>query len=340
MASGKSHRWLERVWYEGAVSGIWLIPFGWIFAAVTALRRGLYASGMLPSFAVSVPVIVVGNITVGGTGKTPLVIWLTEELRRRGFKPGIVTRGYGGTAAGPVLVTPGSLALEVGDEPVLIAARTHCTVAVARDRVAGARLLCDSGVNVVIADDGLQHYRLRRNCEIAVIDGERRVGNGRLLPAGPLRESLSRLKTVDLMVVNGGPPAGGGFPMRLVDERARALTGTVERALDAFSGESVHAVAGIGHPRRFFAGLRRRGLTVVEHIFADHHAFRPQDLDFGDARPVLMTEKDAVKCRAFARDGWWTVPVSAQFDARAGEVLMATVLGKLGKAIDDPAKKI
>jgi tetraacyldisaccharide 4'-kinase len=326
-----THRWLERVWYEGAPSGAWLIPFGWIFGALTGLRRGLYGSGMLPSYGVDVPVIVVGNITVGGTGKTPLVIWLVEELRRRGFRPGVVSRGFGGTAVGPMLVAPSMDAREVGDEPLLIAARTHCSVAIARDRVAGARFLCDSGVDVIIADDGLQHYRLRRNCEVAVIDGERRLGNGRQLPAGPLRESRSRLRNVDLIAVNGGAYMAGGLAMHLVEGHARSLTDGAERALEAFSGESVHAVAGIGNPQRFFAALRRRGLNLIEHPFPDHHAFRPHELDFGDAHPLLMTEKDAVKCRSFARPGWWTVPVSVEFDARTAEYFMAAILRRITK---------
>jgi tetraacyldisaccharide 4'-kinase len=327
-------RWFERVWYEGAVSGAWLIPLGWLFMALTGLRRALYRSGMLPSFAVGVPVIVIGNITTGGTGKTPLVIWLVEELARRGFRPGVVTRGYGGSAQGPVIVTPAMSALEVGDEAVLIAARTHRTVVVARDRVAGARLVAECGADIVIADDGLQHYRLRRHCEIVVIDGERRLGNGRLLPAGPLREARGRLRTVDAIAVNGGSPRPGELPMRLIDARARALTGAGERSLDSFSGKPVHAVAGIGNPRRFFAGLRRQGLTLVEHAFADHHSFQVADLDFGDSLPVLMTEKDAVKCRAFARDGWWAVPVSAHFEAHTVEELMRTILRRLREPID------
>jgi len=324
-----SYRWIERVWYEGALSGLWLVPFGWLFGALTALRRALYRSGMLPSFAVRVPVVVVGNVTAGGTGKTPLVMWLVEELARRGFRPGVVTRGYHGSISAPTIVTAALSAAEVGDEPVLIAARTHRTVVVARDRVAGARLVADCGADVVIADDGLQHYRLRRNCEIAVLDGERRLGNGRLLPAGPLRESGARLATVDAIATNGGIAKPGELRMRLIEGRARSLTSAAERPLESFAGEPVHAVAAIGHPRRFFGLLRQRGLTLIEHPFADHHAFRSADIDFGDARPVLMTEKDAVKCRPFARDGWWAVPVSASFDAVAAEALMKVVLARI-----------
>ena len=329
MAGGGAHGWLRRVWYEGAATGAWLAPLGWSYRAAASTRRALYASGMLPSYAPAVPVIVVGNLTVGGTGKTPVVIWLTEQLARRGFRPGIVSRGYGGTVAGPALVTPAMTSAEVGDEPLLLAARTRRSVAVARDRVAGARLLADCGVDVVIADDGLQHYRLRRNCEIVVIDGERRFGNGRHLPAGPLRESPARLESVDAVVTNGGIPAVGELPMRLVEEGARALLDGEERPLQAFAGQTVHAVAGIGNPQRFFAALRRAGMHPIEHAFADHHPYRLQELAFGDAWPVLMTEKDAVRCRSFARSGWWAVPVSARFEDRVAESLMATVLARI-----------
>lgn len=329
MAADNSHRWLERVWYSDAASGGWLIPFGWLFGVLTALRRALIRSGMLPSFAVRVPVIVVGNVTVGGTGKTPLVIWLVEQLAHRGFRPGVVTRGYGGSILGPAIVTPSMTPGESGDEPLLIAARTHRTVVIARDRVAGARLVADCGADVVVADDGLQHYRLRRNCEIVVLDGERRLGNGRLLPAGPLREPAARLGSADAVVVTAGPAAPGEFAMRLVGGSVRSLKDGGERRLDSFAGGVVHAVAGIGNPQRFFAGLRAQGLKVIEHPFADHHEFQAAELDFSDSLPVLMTEKDAVKCRAFARDGWWTAPVSAQFDTPAAESLMTLVLEKI-----------
>jgi tetraacyldisaccharide 4'-kinase len=335
LADAVQYSWLDRVWYRGASSGVWLIPFGWIFGALAALRRALYRSGMLPSFAVRVPVVVVGNLTTGGTGKTPLVIWLVEELARRGFRPGVVTRGYGGTIRHPTIVTAAMSAADCGDEPLLIAARTHRTVVVARDRVAGARLVAECGADVVICDDGLQHYRLRRNCEVVVVDGERRFGNGRLLPAGPLREPLSRLATVDLIAVNGGSARSGELPMRLVAGRARSLRDGEERSLDSFAGATIHAVAAIGNPQRFFDGLRRQGLNLIEHAFADHYAFRAADLDFREPGTVLMTEKDAVKCRAFARDGWWAVPVRAHFEPPAAEALMARILARIREPLEN-----
>ena len=307
------------------MSGLWLIPFGWIFGGLAALRRALYRSGMLPSYAVAAPVIVIGNLTAGGTGKTPLVIWLVEELARLGFKPGVVSRGYGGSLNGPALVTPSLSAAECGDEPLLIAARTHRTVVVARDRVAGARLVVECGANVVIADDGLQHYRLRRQCELVVLDGQRRLGNGRFIPAGPLREPARRLEMADAVVVNAGTVRPGEIAMRLVGTRARNLRDGSERALASFAGSRLHAVAGIGNPQRFFASLAEQGLTVIEHAFPDHHAYQPGDLEFGDSLPLLMTEKDAVKCRAFPREGWWVVPVGAHIEAPAAGTLIARV---------------
>lgn len=307
------------------MSGLWLIPFGWIFGALAALRRALYRSGMLPSYVVAAPVIVIGNLTAGGTGKTPLVVWLVEELARLGFKPGVVSRGYGGSLDGPALVTPSLSAAECGDEPLLIAARTHRTVVVARDRVAGAELVVECGANVVIADDGLQHYRLRRQCEVVVLDGQRRLGNGRFIPAGPLREPARRLELADAVVVNGGTVRPGEIAMRIVGNRARSLRDGSERALASFAGSRLHAVAGIGNPQRFFASLAEQGLTVIEHAFPDHHAYQPGDLEFGDSLPVLMTEKDAVKCRAFPREDWWVVPVGAHLEAAAARTLITRV---------------
>jgi tetraacyldisaccharide 4'-kinase len=262
-------------------------------------------------------VIVVGNLTVGGAGKTPLVIWLCEHLQRAGHRPGVVSRGYGGRPPRlPLSVTAATAPSEAGDEPVLIAARTGCPVVVDPDRPRAARaLLAANDVDVIVADDGLQHYALARNLEIVVVDGRRRFGNGFCLPAGPLREPLSRLVTVDLVVVNGAGGAGE-FALRLVGDRLANLADVAHtEPLTAWRGRRVHAVAGIGDPARFFTALTTAGLEVVEHPFPDHHAYRPDDLDFGDGLPVLMTEKDAVKCRTFAAARHWYLPVSAAPDA-------------------------
>lgn len=312
---------LDHYWYSRNPVAVLLLPFAALFAALVALRRAAYRVGLLRQERLPVPVIVVGNITVGGSGKTPLVIWLIERLRAAGFQPGVVSRGYGGDAAQrPQWVTPESDPRAVGDEPVLIARRTGGPVAVAPSRVEAARFLLQrAACDVVICDDGLQHYALARDIEIAVVDGARRFGNGWYLPAGPLREGRARLRSVDFVVANGGGESDA-FDMALRVSAVRQIANPdVRRELDDFRGQAVHAVAGIGHPARFFAQLRAAGLQLIEHAFPDHHVFRAGELEFGDAHPVLMTEKDAVKCRTLTGARFWSVSVDAQVDARLGE---------------------
>ena len=301
---------LESAWYGAGRAPWWTVPLSLLYGALSAWRRGLYRLGVLRSVRLSVPVVVIGNLSVGGTGKTPVTIAVADALRRRGYVPGVVSRGYGGSQVEPMLLDAQTDPSLVGDEPCLIRA-SGVAVAIGRNRPAAARLLIDAGCNVVIADDGLQHYALARDVEICVIDGVRRFGNGRLLPAGPLREPLSRLQRVDFRVCNGGVVAPGDVPMQLQGGLVRGLADDHVKPLADFAGQTVHAVAAIGHPQRFFASLRSQGLQVVEHAFPDHHAFKPGDLAFNDGSPVLMTEKDAVKCRAFAQPHWWTVPVRA-----------------------------
>ncbi|WP_409476604.1 tetraacyldisaccharide 4'-kinase [Stenotrophomonas sp. Y-13] len=329
-------------WYDGA-------PVPWtarllapLYAAVAGLRRGLYRRGWLRGRQVPVPVIVVGNITAGGTGKTPLTIALVERLREAGWKPGVASRGYGRDDAGSARWITPELAPELaGDEPLLIAWKTGVPVRVDRDRVAAARALLEAGCDVVVCDDGLQHYRLARDIEIEVVDAQRRYGNGLLMPAGPLREPVARARDCDFRVVNLGqasdagevqPGAGfGEWTMRLRIDSARPLRGGRERSLQGFAGQRVHAVAGIAHPQRFFQMLRTRGIGVVPHAFADHHRYQASDLSFGSELPVLMTEKDAVKCKAFATDWHYAVPLQAELPA-AFWVALLDRLGKLARA--------
>ena len=301
---------LESAWYADGRAPWWTHPLSILYGGVTGLRRALYRAGVLRSVRLPVPVIVIGNLSVGGTGKTPLTIAVADALRRHGYRPGVVSRGYGGTQREPLLLGDAPAPALVGDEPCLIAAG-GVPVAVGRDRPAAARLLVDAGCDVLIADDGLQHYRLARDVEICVIDGTRRFGNARLLPAGPLRESIGRLQRVDLRVCNGGTAADGEYLMQLRGEDIVSLTDGRRQSLREWAGQRVHAVAAIGNPHRFFSRLREAGMDVVEHAFADHHAFAPSDLFFSEQLPVLMTDKDAVKCRTFAEPGWWRVPVCA-----------------------------
>lgn len=303
-----------------------------LYGMLTALRRRAYRHVWLPSERLPVPVVVVGNISVGGTGKTPLVIALVHALRARGFVPGVVSRGYGGSVREPCLLDAHSQPALVGDEPCLIRVGSDAPVAVGRDRVAAARLLLAQAVDVIISDDGLQHYRLQRDVEICVIDGLRRFGNGRLLPAGPLREPLTRLASVDFRVVNGGEPRADETAMRLLDGEAWRLAAPHERRpLTHWAGSTVHAVAGIGYPPRFFDSLRAHGMQVVEHAFPDHYAYVASDLIFAADMPILMTAKDAIKCRRWDLADAWVVPVeaslaSAFLDAVAARLHAAATL--------------
>ncbi len=319
-------RALERRWYRTDLPPpAALRPLAHWFGGIAA-RRARRQRETAPRL--SVPVVVVGNISVGGTGKTPFVIWLVGQLRRWGWRPGIVSRGYGGKApAYPYTVTPQTDAAVCGDEPLLLARRLGVPLLVDPDRRRAAQALIEQhGVDIVVTDDGLQHYRLARDFEICVVDGKRGLGNGWLLPAGPLREPPSRLENVGLVVVNGEgwnpPPASApALRMRLALGEAWPLAGGPAMPLFRWYGKTVHAVAGIGHPQRFFDALAEEGIDVVAHPFPDHHRFRVEDLDFGDELPVLMTEKDAVKCLAFAPATCWAVPADARIDADAAEAV-------------------
>jgi tetraacyldisaccharide 4'-kinase len=310
-----------------------------------ALRSVLYRLGLRHRIRINVPVVVVGNLTVGGTGKTPLVAWLSLKLTATGLRVAIVSRGYGGRARGVTRVTVHSRPSEVGDEPLLLARRAQATVFVGRDRVAAAKVAVADGADIVLCDDGLQHLALMRDCEIAVIDGQRGFGNGCLLPRGPLRELPRRLRrdgTVDHYRVHTAPGftlpkfvAGTHFVMNMRPGDARPVSGGASlRSLASFRGGGVHAVAAIGNPQRFFDMLRAAGLTLYEHPMPDHHAFKSGDLNFGDNLPVLMTEKDAVKCVPFADERCWYVPVTAEFADNQSRELIDLVLARV-KAFND-----
>lgn len=311
--------WLERRWYSSQPAPLALRPLSSLFGAIARSRRLRLQQNARP---LEVPVIVVGNLAVGGTGKTPFVIWLVERLREWGYQPGVISRGYGGRAPRyPWRVSARTPVSESGDEPLLIATRTAAPVMVGADRVAAARaLIAQAGVDVIVSDDGLQHYALARSLEICVVDGARGLGNGALLPAGPLREPAARLQEIPLVVINGSgfdARHDGQIEMQLRATEAVPLAGGAATYLDRFVGQRVHAVAGIGNPRRFFDMLRARGIAVIEHAFADHHAFSSQDIQFLDGVNVLMTEKDAVKCHEFAGPMHFAVPVRAQIDEAA-----------------------
>ena len=311
-----SPEFIEDLWYGKHPLSLLLAPVGWVYQFLMTLRHLGYSAGLLPVKRVAAPVIVVGNLTVGGTGKTPLVIWLANYLKQNNYRPGIVTRGYGGVATRwPQQVRADSDPDMVGDEAVVIARRTGCPVATAPDRYAAAEgLLEHHKCNIIISDDGLQHYTLDRDLELLVVDALRRYGNQRCLPAGPLRESLSRARHVDMVVCNGHP-GRGEYQMAYEPGPVYALLDENKYMdLETLKGTAVHAVAGIGHPARYFNMLRVRGLGVIEHEFPDHHRFTPADINFGDGLPVLMTEKDAVKCTHFAGKEHWYLALDVTMD--------------------------
>ncbi len=327
---------LLRAWYRGGWLAATLIPLGWLSCALASLRRLAFQRGWLRSARLPVPVVVVGNLAVGGTGKTPFVIWLAGELAARGVRAGILTRGYGGAShLWPRHVMAASDPLEVGDEPLVIARRSGCSVMAGPDRVAaGHALVALDEVDVLLSDDGLQHYRLARDVEIVMVDGRRGLGNGRCLPAGPLREPGARLHDADLCVVKG--PAGAMFPgavaMRTRLGDAIPLRGGAGRALAGFRGRPVHAVAALGNPQSFFDALRAEGLEVIEHPLPDHARPGVADIEYTDDLPVLMTEKDMVKCVHLGTERHWYVPLEVEFEASDVERVIACVTAPIQRA--------
>ncbi|QZN94099.1 tetraacyldisaccharide 4'-kinase [Symbiopectobacterium purcellii] len=324
---------IARLW-SGASWLYWLlIPFSVLYGLITAIIRYSYRAGWRRVWRAPIPVVIVGNLTAGGNGKTPLVVWLVERLQRQGYRVGVVSRGYGGKAERYPLVVDASVStVQAGDEPVLIYQRTGAAVAVSpvrRDAIEA--LLARQPLDVIVTDDGLQHYALARDIEIVVVDGERRFGNGWWLPAGPMRERAARLRSVDAIVVNGGEPQPGEIAMHLQPGDAiNVLTGETCPVV-TLTGSV--AMAGIGHPPRFFATLRAQGVNVVREVtFADHQTYLPeaiQVLTEDNQQPLLMTEKDAVKCRAFAQANWWYLPVDAQLAEPGASLLLDKIMSLL-----------
>lgn len=312
-------RWLQAAYAKDSWLKL-LRPLEALYRWIVARRAEAYRSGRRQVWRADVPVVVVGNVTLGGTGKSPLVAWLARYLAEQGWRPGIVSRGYGGRleegATYPLLVTPATPTAQSGDEPRMLARQTGLPVAVDPDRPRGAQALREQGCDILISDDGLQHLALGRDIELVVVDGRRGFGNGRCLPAGPLREPLTRLERVDAVLINGEPafcPPDGAWIFHLVPSRWRCLATGATAALAPlpFRGP-VHAVAGIGHPQRFFATLAELGVEARPHAFPDHHRFTAQDLAFDDALPVVMTAKDAERCDALESNDVWVLEVEAE----------------------------
>jgi tetraacyldisaccharide 4'-kinase len=336
-------RSIERHWERVTPVSALLLPASLLFGAAAGARRAAYRAGLIPSIKLPVPVIVSGNITAGGTGKTPLALWLADYLRARGRTPGIICRGYGGRSRTPQRVLPDSDPYDCGDEAVLLARRSGCEVWIGADRVAAGRSLLAArpDCNVLISDDGLQHYALARDLELCVVDAARGFGNGWLLPAGPLRERPSRLATVDAVVINAGngsaphpsialiPARTARFTMKLEGREFRNILNPERRVGPGyFSGKRVHAVAGIGNPQRFFSRLQALGIELTAHPFPDHYRFTAGDLAYAGAEAVLMTEKDAVKCLRFAAHTHWELPVDAVPDSALGEWVLNQLKAK------------
>lgn len=315
---------IQKLWYSSSILSWLLSPFALLFWLITSCRRWCYRVGLLKSFRADCLVIVVGNISVGGNGKTPVVIWLVERLKAAGYHPGVVSRGYGGKAPYyPYVLSDDSTPDLAGDEPTMIYQRCHCPVVVAPSRTDAVKKLREQhSVDVVICDDGLQHYALQRDIELVIVDGVRRFGNGFLLPMGPLRETASRVRSVFATIVNGSEAKRGEISMRLEPARIRRVS---DHQMIALSPEiPVDAMAGIGYPPRFFRTLESLGYTLQQQVaFPDHHAFDATELKqrFG-SHPLIMTEKDAVKCRSYALPNWYYLPVDAVLTAEFEQRLL------------------
>jgi tetraacyldisaccharide 4'-kinase len=314
----KIQNFIESIWYQPKGLAAYLLsPFSYVFIFIASIRKQLYKGNIIKSNAFNVPIIIVGNITVGGSGKTPLVIALANFFKSSGFNVGIVSRGYGAAFDGAKLLDDNSKAPEVGDEPLLIFQKAQVPVAVSKNRpLAVEKLIKEKKCNLIISDDGLQHYALQRDIEIAVIDGSRQLGNGFCLPAGPLREPASRLNSVDYIIENNStkPASTKYIQMRILPDCFINLATNEKAALESFKGKTVHAYTGLGNPSKFFALLKSLGIEVKEHAFPDHYLFKEKDFLLDNQVIIMMTEKDAVKCKLFANEQFWCLPISAEID--------------------------
>ena len=307
---------LLAAWYAGHPALALLRPLEALYRRVVTRKRARFLSGESASYRAPVPVIVVGNITVGGTGKTPMILWLIEHCRKQGLKVGVVSRGYGAKPPQlPWRVQPDQAAGQAGDEPLLIVQRTGVPLMIDPDRSRAVQaLLTSEPLDLILCDDGMQHYRLARDLELVLIDAARGLGNGRCLPAGPLREPVERLREVDAVLHNGAPSdPPGAFSFVLRPSALVNLANGERRGVEYFpAGQALHALAGIGNPQRFFKTLEALNWRPIPHPFPDHAAYTAEQLRFTPALPLVMTEKDAVKCRSFAAPDWWYLAVEAQ----------------------------
>jgi tetraacyldisaccharide 4'-kinase len=322
-------KWLSESWYKPHAIRWLLSPLSGLYRLVSFIRKQAYFLGLFKQHHFPVPVIIVGNLSVGGTGKTPFVIYLVQQLQQQGFKPGVISRGYGGHSDNyPVSVSNNSDPDIVGDEPVVIARQSNCPVVVSPTRVEAAHYLLEQyDCDLIISDDGLQHYALARDLEIVLVDAQRQFGNQYCLPAGPLREPLSRLQDVDFIVYNGNAN-DTAFNMTLSASNAVNVSDlNVIKNITDFQGQELHAVAGIGNPKRFFNQLTQLDIYVIPHEFDDHHAFVKQDLEFNDNKTILMTEKDAVKCQHFAKNNMWFIPVETTVSGNLDQLIIQKLTG-------------
>lgn len=323
---------IEKIWFSRSKLYLLLLPLSWLYGLISAVRLLGYRSGLLKSWRAPLPVVVVGNLTAGGNGKTPVVIWLAEKLQQKGIRVGVVSRGYGGKAERyPLILNRDTTTAMAGDEPVLIFQRTGAPVAVAPERSAAVKaLIAQYPLDIIITDDGLQHYALQRDIELVVIDGVRRFGNGWWLPAGPMRERADRLKSVDAVITNGGIAKENEIPMMLKPGQAiNLVSGEGKEVTDL---TRVVAMAGIGHPARFFQTLTNLNVRPEQtHSFTDHQPYSKSLLSSlaSSEQILLMTEKDAVKCRSFAQNNWWYLPVDAELPAREANRLLELILHKI-----------